>query len=90
MEMALVHIHFKCGFFARLTLCTGPEVVDEAVRVLQVVSDASSEFKLNLTPHPFGGGAIDTVGHPLPDSTLKACQEADAILMGERVARFTE
>ena len=68
---------------ARLTLHTGPEVVNEAVRVLQVISDASNEFKLNLSPHAFGGAAIDSTGHPLPESTLKACQEADAILMGE-------
>ncbi|KAL9713205.1 3-isopropylmalate dehydrogenase [Leucoagaricus gongylophorus] len=30
----------------------------------------------------FGGCAIDAVGESLPPSTLKACQEADAILMG--------
>ena len=90
MEMVLVRTHFRPYTFARLTLRIGPEVVNEAVRVLQVVSDASSEFKLNLIPYPFGGGAIDSVGHPLPDSTLKACQEADAILMGELLARFTE
>lgn len=60
----------------------GPEVVDQAVRVLELVSATSSEFDLKLKSHLFGGCAIDAVGEPLPDSTLKACQEADAILMG--------
>ncbi|KAF9057940.1 3-isopropylmalate dehydrogenase [Panaeolus papilionaceus] len=61
---------------------TGPEVVDEALKVLTVISERSSDFKLKLESHLFGGCAIDEVGEPLPASTLKACQEADAILMG--------
>ncbi|KAK1231855.1 3-isopropylmalate dehydrogenase [Marasmius sp. AFHP31] len=60
----------------------GPEVVQQAVRVLQTVSDGSSDFNLQLETHLFGGAAIDETGEPLPPSTLKACQEADAILMG--------
>lgn len=60
----------------------GPEVISEAVRVLEVVSAASPDFELKLESHLFGGCAIDETGQPLPDTTLKACQEADAILMG--------
>ncbi|KAJ3732871.1 3-isopropylmalate dehydrogenase [Lentinula guzmanii] len=60
----------------------GPEVVAEATKVLQVVNSASPDFELKLEEHQFGGAAIDAVGEPLPPSTLKACQEADAILMG--------
>jgi len=60
----------------------GPEVVEQAVRVLELVSRLSSDFDLKLESHLFGGCAIDAVGQPLPESTLKACQEADAILMG--------
>ncbi|KAF8165549.1 3-isopropylmalate dehydrogenase [Crassisporium funariophilum] len=60
----------------------GPEVVAEAVKVLEVISEKSSEFDLKLESHEFGGCAIDSTGEPLPPSTLKACQEADAILMG--------
>ncbi|KAG7096697.1 3-isopropylmalate dehydrogenase [Marasmius oreades] len=60
----------------------GPEVVDQAVRVLQMVSDGSPDFNLQLEPQLFGGAAIDATGEPLPASTLKACQQADAILMG--------
>ncbi|KAG6880160.1 3-isopropylmalate dehydrogenase [Termitomyces sp. T32_za158] len=60
----------------------GPEIVDQATRVLEVVSEASSDFKLHLVPHLFGGCAIDATGEPLPPSTLDACKQADAILMG--------
>ncbi|KAF9481828.1 3-isopropylmalate dehydrogenase [Pholiota conissans] len=60
----------------------GPEVVAEAVKVLEVISEKAEDFKLKLEFHPFGGCAIDEVGEPLPAATLKACQEADAVLMG--------
>jgi 3-isopropylmalate dehydrogenase len=60
----------------------GPEVVDQAVRVLQLISEKSKDFKLELKSYLFGGCAIDAVGEPLPADTLKACKEADAILMG--------
>ncbi len=60
----------------------GPEVVAEAVKVLELVSRKSAEFDLKLESHLFGGCAIDDSSEALPASTLKACQEADAILMG--------
>ncbi|KAF7355560.1 3-isopropylmalate dehydrogenase [Mycena sanguinolenta] len=60
----------------------GPEVVAQAVRILETISAASPDFDLKLESHDFGGCAIDSVGDPLPPSTLKACEEADAILMG--------
>ncbi|WFD33557.1 3-isopropylmalate dehydrogenase [Malassezia cuniculi] len=60
----------------------GPEVVEQAVRVLQRVSDKSSAFKLEMTSYDFGGAAIDSAGEPLPAATLDACKAADAILLG--------
>lgn len=54
----------------------------QAVRVLETISAASSDFKLKLETHDFGGCAIEAHGNPLPETTLTACQEADAILMG--------
>jgi len=60
----------------------GPEVIAEAIKILKAVSDASTSFELKLESYAFGGNAIDSVGEPLPAVTLKACQEADAILMG--------
>jgi len=55
------------------------------VKVLEVVDEHYSDFNLILDPWLFGGFAIDAVGEPLPPSTLKACQEADAILMGAQL-----
>src|SRR3954469_22873087 len=55
----------------------GPEVVDAAVEVLRAVGD-SFEF----SEHLIGGAAIDATGTALPDETLQACREADAVLLG--------
>jgi len=60
----------------------GPEVVAEALRVLNVITSASTDFELKIESHDFGGIAIDKTGVPLPDTTLEACKAADAILMG--------
>jgi 3-isopropylmalate dehydrogenase len=60
----------------------GPEVVGEAVKVLEALFVHSSEAELKLETCLFGGRAIDEVGEALPASTLQACKEADAILMG--------
>jgi 3-isopropylmalate dehydrogenase len=61
---------------------TGPEVVGQALRVLELIASKSTDVRLNIETHDFGGCAIDKHGEPLPETTLKACQEADAILMG--------
>lgn len=61
----------------------GPEVVAEAVRVLETIVN-HSDLKLDLKSYDFGGAAIDNHGVPLPDETLNACKEADAVLMGTR------
>jgi isocitrate/isopropylmalate dehydrogenase len=60
---------------------TGPEVVGQAVWVLETVSELCLDIDLKLEHHLFGGNAIDAVGEPLPAFTLKACQEVNAILM---------
>lgn len=64
------------------TILLGPEVVAEAVKVLEAIFSESSEVELKLETHLFGGCAIDQLGEALPASTLQACKEADAILMG--------
>ncbi|MGC9080564.1 3-isopropylmalate dehydrogenase [Sulfurihydrogenibium sp.] len=59
----------------------GPEIIDAALRVLDVVAkkyDINFEFKHGLV----GGAAIDETGDPLPEETLKICKESDAILFG--------
>ena len=59
----------------------GPEVIKEALRVLDKVQ---SQFGLHLhfTEKPVGGIAIDTTGQALPPETLQTCEASDAILFG--------
>ena len=59
----------------------GPEVTDEAVRVLEAAASAHG-FSLDVETYPIGGIAIDQYGEPLPATTLAACREADAVLLG--------
>lgn len=59
----------------------GPEVIAEAVKVLQVLNTKAG-FDLVFSHHLIGGCAIDATGYPLPPSTLAACRASDAILLG--------
>ena len=52
----------------------GPEVTAEAIRVLDALGITHSS-------HAFGGNAILAQGTPLPEETLQACREADAVLL---------
>lgn len=72
-----------------LTDPLGPEVVSEAVKVLEAVNAVSSEVDLKLETHLFGGCAIDETGEALPAKTLTACKEADAILMGTSLSNIS-
>lgn len=70
---------------ARITLLPGdgigPEIVAEAKRVLDTISEKyGHQFE---TPScPMGGNAIDDFGDPLPPQTLETCKESAAILLG--------
>ena len=55
----------------------GAEVTAAAQEVLAVLAP-----DLELEEHLFGGAAILATGTPLPDETLAACREADAVLLG--------
>ncbi|MGE9266962.1 MAG: 3-isopropylmalate dehydrogenase [Verrucomicrobiales bacterium] len=59
----------------------GPEVMAEALKVLDAVS-AKFNFKISHSTHLVGGAAYDAHGTPLPEETVKACEQADAILFG--------
>ena len=59
----------------------GPEVMDQALRVLEAVS-AKSSLEISTTSHLVGGAAIDDGGVPLPADTLAACEASEAILFG--------
>ncbi|WP_207941680.1 3-isopropylmalate dehydrogenase [Enterococcus sp. DIV2402] len=59
----------------------GPEIMASGVTVLKkAVEHANITFEFE--EHPFGGAGIDAKGEPLPQDTLVACQQADAILLG--------
>ena len=59
----------------------GPEVTKQAVLVLQALSDVCG-YEFRFEHHPIGGVAIENDGSPLPEKTLAACLEADAVLLG--------
>ena len=59
----------------------GPEIVDSAVRVLQVVGGRYGH-EFICTPYLAGGCAIDETGIPLPEETVKGCIESDSVLLG--------
>ncbi|MRJ46304.1 3-isopropylmalate dehydrogenase [Fundicoccus ignavus] len=58
----------------------GPEIMTSALEILAVAS--KGKFAYEVVSFPFGGAAIEQVGIPLPQETLMACQQADAILLG--------
>ena len=55
----------------------GQEIVAQALRVLRVL-----DLKCELEQALVGGAAYEAHGHPLPESTLKLAQAADAVLFG--------
>ncbi len=59
----------------------GPEIVTEAVKVLEAV-DSKFGLGIELEQGLLGGCAIDATGVPFPDVTLAQAQGADAILLG--------
>ncbi len=59
----------------------GPEVVAEALRVLDRVAERYGH-NFTFDEQMMGGCAIDAVGNPLPDETLAAAEQADAVLLG--------
>ena len=59
----------------------GPEVVGEAVKVLDVIA-AKFGHKFDYTDVLMGGCAIDAVGKSYPDGTAETCKACDAVLLG--------
>jgi 3-isopropylmalate dehydrogenase len=53
----------------------GPEITAPAVEVLNAVTE------LEYEEHLFGGASIDAHGTALTEATLKACEQADAVLL---------
>lgn len=58
----------------------GPEIVAEAVKVLNAFKQDGLDIELEYGL--IGGAAYDETGSPLPDETLALAKQADAILLG--------
>lgn len=59
----------------------GPEVMLQTLKVLNAICKRFL-IKVNINNYDVGGSAIDHFGVPLPNSTLRGCEESDAILFG--------
>jgi 3-isopropylmalate dehydrogenase len=59
----------------------GPEVTDEAVRVLENVARGFSH-QLSLERKEIGGAALLSSNNPLPDDTIHSCLASGAVLLG--------
>ncbi|WP_418103793.1 3-isopropylmalate dehydrogenase [Vibrio harveyi] len=59
----------------------GPEVMAQAHKVLDAI-EKKHGITFERDEHDVGGIAIDNHGCPLPESTVKACEESDAVLFG--------
>ena len=58
----------------------GPEIVAEAVKVLEALR--RDGLPVETEAAPIGGAGYDAAKHPLPEATLKLARDADAVLMG--------
>ena len=59
----------------------GPEVTAPAIQVLKKMATIF-EIQLELSENLVGGNAYDLTGTPIPDETLEAAKNSDAILLG--------
>ena len=58
----------------------GPEILAQGVKVLEAVAQKYNH-QFSFVTAQIGGAAIDATGGPLPDATVRACQEADAVFL---------
>ncbi len=59
----------------------GPDIVSEGLKVLGEVGMAYGH-RFDFSFYLAGGAALDSVGEPLPESTILGCKDAEAILLG--------
>lgn len=58
----------------------GPEIIAQAVKVLEALRGPGFSFQLRHAP--VGASAYLLAGHPLPEPTLRVALESDAVLFG--------
>lgn len=59
----------------------GPEVTNEALRILRAVAEVYGH-EFSFDEQLIGGAAIEKTGSPFPPATLDACLASDAVLLG--------
>ncbi len=59
----------------------GPEIVSQSKRVLELIAEKFGH-RFHFEECLIGGIAIDQCGDPLPQPTIDACRESDAVLLG--------
>ncbi len=59
----------------------GPEIVDEAIKVLDAVAGKEG-FGVEYNEYLLGGAAVDVFDNPCPEETIKGCMNSDAVLFG--------
>jgi 3-isopropylmalate dehydrogenase len=59
----------------------GPEVTRQSIKILNAVAEKFGH-EFNYTYCLMGADAIDKTGNPLPDETIEAALNSDAILFG--------
>ena len=59
----------------------GPEIVESAVQVLEVIADKYGH-EFDFPSYLAGGCAIDATGIPLPQETINGCKASDSVLLG--------
>src|SRR5271167_3541692 len=59
----------------------GPEVIEQAVLVLQAVAEGFGH-QLQLQSKNIGGAALSAINDPLPADTIQACLASSAVLLG--------
>ena len=59
----------------------GSEIIEEAIKILNRVSEVF-DIKFSYSYADVGGAALDNHGEPLPEYTVKTCEDSDAVLFG--------
>jgi 3-isopropylmalate dehydrogenase len=60
----------------------GPEVMKEALKALAALEKPYPNLRFVLSEHPCGAACYQKTGTDLPDETLEACKNTDAVLFG--------
>ena len=60
----------------------GPEVTDQAVRLLHSMQAQLSDVAFDFTEYSVGVGEYQRNGDPLPEKAFDACRRSDAVLLG--------